>query len=148
MAGALRLSWGASPRAFVVTCLAAAATGVISPVAIWLTKRLIDLTVTGAVRGERPGGLAVTIVALGLLGAASRVLVVLQSHRQSLFGERVEMYAVRRFLHQAASVDLGHYDNSDWHDRMQRAEEGTHDELVALGGRYRRLFDLQAAGYR
>jgi ATP-binding cassette subfamily B protein len=27
-------------------------------------------------------------------------------------------------------------------------EEGTHDELVALGGRYRRLFDLQAAGYR
>lgn len=27
-------------------------------------------------------------------------------------------------------------------------EEGTHDELVARGGRYRRLFDLQAAGYR
>jgi ATP-binding cassette subfamily B protein len=25
---------------------------------------------------------------------------------------------------------------------------GTHDELIAEGGRYKELFDLQAAGYR
>ncbi|MGH9040139.1 MAG: hypothetical protein ACRDZ3_07905 [Acidimicrobiia bacterium] len=124
IAGALRLAWRASRRGFVVTSLLAVGTGVISPFVVWLTKRLVDLTVTGAARGVRPGGLGITIVALGVLGAATRVFVVLQSHRQSLFGERVEMYAVRRFLHQAASVDLGYFDNSDWHDRMQRAEEG------------------------
>ena len=27
-------------------------------------------------------------------------------------------------------------------------ETGTHDELVALGGRYAELFELQAAGFR
>lgn len=30
----------------------------------------------------------------------------------------------------------------------QIAEQGTHDELVQLGGRYAELFELQAAGYR
>lgn len=122
--GALRLSWGASPRGFAVTTLLAVGAGLISPLVVWLTKRLVDLTVAGAGRGVRPAGLTATIVALGVLGAAGRVFIVLQGHRQSLFGERVEMYAVRRFLAQAASVDLGHFDNSDWHDRMQRAEEG------------------------
>lgn len=27
-------------------------------------------------------------------------------------------------------------------------EEGSHDELMALGGRYAELFDLHARGYR
>ena len=27
-------------------------------------------------------------------------------------------------------------------------EQGTHDELMLLGGRYAELFDLQAASYR
>ncbi|HEX2484600.1 MAG TPA: ATP-binding cassette domain-containing protein, partial [Myxococcota bacterium] len=30
----------------------------------------------------------------------------------------------------------------------QIVEQGGHDELVALGGRYAKLFDLQARGYR
>jgi ATP-binding cassette subfamily B protein len=33
-------------------------------------------------------------------------------------------------------------------DRGHLVESGTHDELVALGGRYAELFALQAAGYR
>jgi ATP-binding cassette subfamily B protein len=33
-------------------------------------------------------------------------------------------------------------------DRGRVIEEGTHEELVARGGRYARLFELQAAGYR
>jgi ATP-binding cassette subfamily B protein len=28
------------------------------------------------------------------------------------------------------------------------AEQGSHDQLMAKGGRYAEMFDLQAAGYR
>jgi ATP-binding cassette, subfamily B, bacterial len=33
-------------------------------------------------------------------------------------------------------------------DEGRVVETGTHDELMARGGLYRRMFDLQAEGYR
>jgi ATP-binding cassette subfamily B protein len=33
-------------------------------------------------------------------------------------------------------------------DRGEIIERGTHDDLVARGGRYAKLFTLQAQGYR
>jgi ATP-binding cassette subfamily B protein len=35
---------------------------------------------------------------------------------------RVELEAERRLLEKASKVDLGHFDNSDWHDRLARAK--------------------------
>jgi ATP-binding cassette subfamily B protein len=41
---------------------------------------------------------------------------------RNLFVRRVELEAERRLLAQASRVDLGHFDNSDWHDRLSRAK--------------------------
>jgi ATP-binding cassette subfamily B protein len=41
---------------------------------------------------------------------------------RNLFIRRVELEAERRLLVQASKVDLGHFDNSDWHDRLARAK--------------------------
>ena len=41
---------------------------------------------------------------------------------RNLFVRRVELEAERRLLAQASKVDIGHFDNSDWHDRLARAK--------------------------
>src|SRR4029079_8371782 len=40
----------------------------------------------------------------------------------NLYVRRVELEAERRLLEKASQVDLGHFDNSDWHDRLARAK--------------------------
>jgi ATP-binding cassette, subfamily B, bacterial len=46
----------------------------------------------------------------------------LPGYGRNLFVRRVELEAERRLLAQASTVDLGHFDNSDWHDRLARAK--------------------------
>ena len=41
---------------------------------------------------------------------------------RNLFVRRVQLEAERRLLAQASKVDIGHFDNSDWHDRLARAK--------------------------
>jgi len=41
---------------------------------------------------------------------------------RNLFVRRVELEAERRLLAQASKVDIGHFDDSDWHDRLARAK--------------------------
>jgi ATP-binding cassette subfamily B protein len=41
---------------------------------------------------------------------------------RNLYVRRVELEAERRLLDKASRVDLGHFDNSDWHDRLARAK--------------------------
>jgi ATP-binding cassette subfamily B protein len=41
---------------------------------------------------------------------------------RNLFVKRVELEAERRLLRQASTLDVGHFDNSNWHDRLARAQ--------------------------
>ena len=45
---------------------------------------------------------------------------------RNLYVRRVELEAERRLLEKASKVDLGHFDNSDWHDRLARAKRDVH----------------------
>ncbi len=117
----VRLAWDASPRGFVGAVALAMGTSLIAPVVIWLGKHLVDLIVVG-----RGGGLALsdvmpTIIAFGIAGAAERAFNNIRFHQQDVFARRVERQATKRFIAHAAVVDMGHLDNSSWHDRMARA---------------------------
>src|SRR5262245_18002548 len=94
---------------------------VIPPVVVWLGKHLIDLIVAGIQHHADFGDMVPTIAALGVLSGLQRAITVYSNNQQELFGWKVAQHATRRFLRQAAVVDLGHFDDPSWHDRMARA---------------------------
>src|SRR5687768_18507445 len=63
-------------------------------------------------------------ILLGLLAATcvQRAIGAYMGYGRNLFVRRVQLEAERRLLAQASKVDLGHFDNSDWHDRLARAK--------------------------
>jgi ATP-binding cassette subfamily B protein len=123
IARTLRLAWQADQRMFVGVILLTMAPAAIPPVMVELSKRLVDLIAVSRLRPVAGDDILPLILALGALSAVQRVVGSLEGTRQELFGRRVYLEAERRFLHQAATVDLGHFDNSDWHDRVARAQK-------------------------
>jgi ATP-binding cassette, subfamily B, bacterial len=119
----LRLAWQADPRTFVLVVILSIGPAIVPPIMVELSKRLVDLIAAAQVRVVETDELVPFVIALGLLSAVQRVVGSLQGTRQELFGRRVYLEAERRFLRQAATVDLGHFDNSDWHDRVARAQK-------------------------
>ena len=115
------LAWAADPVAFCLMAGLAVVPAAIAPVVVILGKHLVDLVAEARLRATTTSALLPTVVALGVLTALQRGLNTILSTRQELFTRRVYLEAERRFLAQAAAVDLGHFDDSDWHDRVARA---------------------------
>ena len=122
IARTLRLAWQASPRTFLSIIALAIAPAVVPPIMVILSKRLVDLLAAAQLTTVTFDQVVPYIVALGILSTIQRAVGSLQGTHQELFGRRVYIEAERRFLAQAATVDLGHFDNSDWHDRVARAQ--------------------------
>ena len=139
--GALKLAVSASRRDFFVVAGLAAA-GAIMPTLILLASRhVVNLIVYGSEAQKGIGYVLPGVALLGGLAASQRIYTTLQSSRQYLFSRRVALEVERRFFEQSGRVDLGHFDNSDWHDRMSRARwdanwrsSSMSQTVVGLGG--------------
>ena len=118
----VRLAWDASPTAFIVLSAVGVVGALIPPVVVWLGKDLVNEIVHGLGGRLHFRDLWPTVLLLGVLAGVARAMQGIQSSEQELFSRRVNIHARRRFYETAARVDLGHFDNSDWHDRMQRAQ--------------------------
>jgi ATP-binding cassette subfamily B protein len=51
-----------------------------------------------------------------------RAVGAYMGYGRNLYVRRVELEAERRLLARASKVDVGHFDNSNWHDRLARAK--------------------------
>src|SRR5204862_1509358 len=62
------------------------------------------------------------VIGLWITFIVQRTVGSYMGYGRNLYVRRVELEAEKRLLEKASKVDLGHFDNSDWHDRLARAK--------------------------
>jgi len=118
----LSLAWSASPQSLIRFSVLGIVGAAMPPISVYLGATLVNRIADGRLRALSVSDLLPIVVALWLTAGLQRALGAYMGYGRNLFVRRVELEAERRLLIQASKVDLGHFDNSDWHDRLARAK--------------------------
>jgi ATP-binding cassette, subfamily B, bacterial len=92
------------------------------PVSVYLGASLVNRIAEARLHSLRFGDMLPIIIGLWLVTGVQRAVGAYMGYGRNLFVRRVQLEAERRLLAQASKVDLAHFDNSDWHDRLARAK--------------------------
>ena len=92
------------------------------PIAVYLGAVLVNRIAEARLHALSWRDLLPIILGLWVATGVQRAIGAYMGYGRNLFVRRVQLEAERRLLEQASKVDLGHFDNSDWHDRLARAK--------------------------
>ena len=122
LAQGMALAWAASPTSLVRYSLLGMISAAMPPLSVWLGALLVNRIAAARMESLRLADLMPIVLGLWLATGLQRALGAYMGYGRNLFVRRVQLEAERRLLEQAAKVDVGHFDNSDWHDRLARAK--------------------------
>ncbi len=118
----LDLAWGAGPRELVKFTVLGMVSATVQPFTVVLGSMLVGRIASGRTGQVTFMDVVPIIGGLWLVSAVQRAISAYQGFGRDLFVRRVQLEAERRLLAKASKIDLGHFDNSDWHDRLARAK--------------------------
>lgn len=118
----MALAWTASPQALIRYTILGIISAALPPVTVYLGAALVNRIAAARLHALQFNEVLPIVVGLWLATGFQRALGAYTGYGRNLFVRRVQLEAERRLLEQAAKVDLGHFDNSDWHDRLARAK--------------------------
>ncbi len=118
----LDLAYGAGPRELVKFTVLGMVSATVQPITVLLGSMLVSRIAAGTTGQVTFGDVLPIIIGLWTVSAVQRAIGAYQGYGRDLFVRRVQLEAERRLLRKAATIDLGHFDNSDWHDRLARAK--------------------------
>lgn len=118
----LSLAWAASPRALVRYSVLGMLTATFTPIAVWLGAVMVNKISEAKQLNYDIYDLLPIVIGLWVLTGVQRAVGAYMGYGRNLFVRRVQLEAERRLLEKAAKVDIGHFDNSDWYDRLARAK--------------------------
>ena len=118
----MALAWAASPRSLVRYSLLGILSATMPPIAVYLGATLVNRIADARLHALHFRDMLPILIGLWLAATVQRAVGAYTGYGRNLFVRRVELEAERRLLEQAAKVDIGHFDNSDWYDRLARAK--------------------------
>jgi ATP-binding cassette, subfamily B, bacterial len=118
----LALAWSASPHSLIRYSLLGMLSSAMPPITVYLGATLVNRIAEARLHSLRITDLLPIVAGLWAATTMQRAIGAYMGYGRNLFVRRVQLEAERRLLAKAAEVDLGHFDNSDWYDRLARAK--------------------------
>ena len=118
----MSLAWAASPKLLIRYTLLGMFNSIIPPITVLLGALLVNKIAEAKIHPLTFNDLLPILVGLWICFIIQRTIGSYIGYGRNLYVRRVELEAERRLLDKASRVDLGHFDNSDWHDRLARAK--------------------------
>lgn len=118
----LELAWAASPSSLVKFSVLGMINATMSPVAVYLGSVLVNQIAAAKSHTIESTQLMWVVVGLWIVSMLQRTISAYMGYGRNLFVRRVELEAEKRLLTKASKVDIGNFDNSNWHDRLARAK--------------------------
>ena len=119
---ALALAWAASPQSLIRFSVLGMISAAMPPIAVYLGAVLVNRIAEARTQTLNWDDVTPIILGLWATTGLQRAIGAYMGYGRNLFVRRVQLEAEWRLLQQASKVDLGHFDNSDWHDRLARAK--------------------------
>ncbi len=119
---AMSLAWAASPRALIRFSLLGMFNAIMPPISVYLGSELVNKIAAAQTREMKFSEVLYIVIGLWFTFVVQRAVGAYMGFGRNLYVRRVELEAERRLLEKASRVDVGHFDHSDWHDRLARAK--------------------------
>src|SRR5260221_4947360 len=119
---AMSLAWAASPRLLIRYTLLGMFNAIMPPISVYLGAVLVNKIAEARLHPLKFEDVLPIVIGLWITFVVQRAVGAYMGYGRNLYVRRVELEAERRLLEKASKVDLGHFDNSDWHDRLARAK--------------------------
>jgi ATP-binding cassette, subfamily B, bacterial len=116
------LAWAASPGSLIRYTLLGVLSAAMPPISVYLGATLVNRIADARLHSLSVNDMLPVVIGLWVVTAVQRAIGAYMGYGRNLFVRRVQLEAEGRLLAQAAKVDIGHFDNSDWHDRLARAK--------------------------
>ena len=118
----MALAWSASPSSLVKYSVLGMVSSTMPPIAVYLGAVLVNRIAEARLHSLQWRDMLPIVIGLWVTTGVQRAIGAYMGYGRNLFVRRVQLEAERRLLAQASKVDIGHFDNSDWHDRLARAK--------------------------